>query len=272
MANTVERAYPDTIFITPDMEAPPQVRSMGRGMGYTMSMAGTGSPSGTKSRSFGGSTMMGSTLSDGRSQLDERDILYKHKRQYASDFPPLADRHHPEWDAKERRMIKETEAAVMRKKAEGEDEDEAKNDPECRFKPRSLQQPVPVHPEYASGKSVSSTYAMCGQVSYLPPDTTKRIRTAQSLNRKRAEGLDDETTSPATAGSTRRKTKTSPYAVTTWSSFAAAAAPAVEPGDKLKSRSFGSPSAGKAEGGSPYAPPKKSERPPLRIAIHPTRY
>jgi hypothetical protein len=270
MANRVEHTYPDMIYVTPSMEAPPQVRSVGRGLGYTATIPPSEGGLNTKSRE-GTATFMGSTVGGSSSgKISERDILYKHKRQYAGEYPMLADRFNPEFTATERRVVKENEARVLRKKSEGGDGADDEPDKECRFRPRSLQQETPFHPQYAAGKPVSSTYAMVGQVSYLPKDTDKRLRSASFLSKKRAAGEDAMFPGdlPRPVAKPRRP-KTHAYAVTTWSSFAAAAAPVA--GQSATQRSFQVSGAGTSDG-SPYAPPKQSTRPPVRISVHPTRY
>lgn len=278
MAATMERKYPDMVFLTPDMTSFPQVRAVSGGKGYVASSDAPASTTGPKTRDYD-STMMGSTVGGSATgKLTEADVLYKHKRQYAADFPMLADRFHPEYTATQRRMDKEREARVVRMKAEAEGAggaaQESTLDPQCRFRPVALQQVTPVHPEYASGNAVSSTFAMCGQVSALPYDTNRRLRTAAASQRRRALGKEPSYSAdtPADHKHTAPRSKTGMYEVTTYSSFASAAAPTT---NSTKSRSFtgaGSADSSSSPAKSLYAPSTPSARPPLRIAVHPTRY
>ncbi|KAA6370421.1 MAG: hypothetical protein EZS28_034052, partial [Streblomastix strix] len=161
-------------------------------------------------------------------------------------------------------------------------------DEQCTFKPYALQRPTPFHPQYASGKPVSSTYQHQPQVSYLPVDTTP---TVNAIRHTTMINIKSEEAGTMTAHERAIKPKENPYQVTTYSSFAEAAkkSPTVvlspEEKDKeyrlKKKNAVMNKTAAVTTGTLTMAnaikareeaePLKTQERPPLRISIHPQR-
>ncbi|KAK2951175.1 hypothetical protein BLNAU_13913 [Blattamonas nauphoetae] len=175
---------PGTVFMSPGMEVPPPVvdgevqtsppsltRTRGRGFEKYQTE--------TKTRSFGDDGWTAAPQARG-GEVTEEAVLYKHKRSYNHDFPPMADRIHPEQTAKERKMMASTLPSLRGGEAKPKKSaDEDQIDENCTFRPRSLQKPTAFYPEYATGKTVSSTYAQYGQVSYMLPDSSALLKANQ---------------------------------------------------------------------------------------------
>ncbi|KAK2957320.1 hypothetical protein BLNAU_7698 [Blattamonas nauphoetae] len=260
-ARRAQDQIPGTVFMSPGMDA---ARPVLDGEERTEPLAMTR----TRGRGFdfGGSQPMTRSMDgygwtsdsvEGMQGVTQEAILYKHKRAYQHEFPPMADRFNPEATARERKMLSTIDpslrggAAKARKTAE-----EAETDKNCTFRPRSLQKATPFYPEYASGKPVSSTYAQYGQVSYMLPDTSAIIKRNTKTANARMRGTESTESRARPRGSV--ETAQNKYAVTTWSSFSKAAErsmPKEQTKNEVSPVSFGS-----------------AKRPPLRIATHPVRY
>lgn len=209
MAKTINHSFPNTVYVTPGMDV---------GSGRALYSPQYYSPGSSTTRSFG--------VSEGIVEQD--DVLYKFKRAYPY-YPASAP------DAHGQRNYHVTLPIVKGRLALLQGGDEEGVDPsQLTFQPAPSIKPKAFHPPYATGKPVSSTYAMVGQVSYLPPDTD-----------------------PVVHGVSKRNTKL-------LSGQAASGAPA----EGSTARSLSATLSGTLTS----APITQAPRPTLKIATHPTRY